>query len=420
MDASPLVKQFVVEDRFLSRVGAAWDVARIAAKFGSKDPGFAIVVRLRTGVGDHDLRLIQRIVRLERQLLGDRHAEPQVDAGRIGLIERVGVLQLLFVVDVKAARQTLVEQIRLGEGDAPAAAILALGGAELHVLAAAEEVGLRERHFGDRPFERRIAAGKADRSRRLVLDLDGHDHAVRRRAGPGRDMHRLEEVEVVEPALAAFDQRVIVGVAFADIELAPDHVIAGARVADDVDPLNVDLRRVIDGESERDRVVGVVAIAVRTHIGEGVAAPRQFARHRLDRLVDGGRIVDVARMLGDVGPQIVAGHFGKRDVTVTRWRRDTAGPHRRDGDDVALLLGVVNHVRVDDAKIGIAVAHVVFADRLFVGGERVWVVDVAGLEERQPVHLRRLHQALEPPVREGLLPTKVIDLMPVLSPSSIM
>ena len=79
---------------------------------------------------------------------------------------------------------------------------------------------------------------------------------------------RLEEAEVVQPTLGRFNHSVIVGVAFADIELAPDDVIARARVADDVDALDVDLRRVIDGERQSDLMRRVVALAMRPNVGE--------------------------------------------------------------------------------------------------------------------------------------------------------
>ena len=42
---------------------------------------------------------------------------------------------------------------------------------------------------------------------------------------------RLEVVEVLQPPLGAVDQHAVVGIAFRDIELAPDHVVARARVA---------------------------------------------------------------------------------------------------------------------------------------------------------------------------------------------
>ena len=84
-------------------------------------------------------------------------------------------------------------------------------------------------------------------------------------------MHLLEIAEPVQAAFAALDQGVVVGVAFADVEFAANDVIARARVADDVDAFDIDLRAVVDGEGERDLVRRFVALAVRAHIREGVA-----------------------------------------------------------------------------------------------------------------------------------------------------
>ena len=63
-------------------------------------------------------------------------------------------------------------------------------------------------------------------------------------ADPGfvGDLHRLEEVEVLDASLGAIDQGAVVGIAFGDVELAPDHIIAGTGIAADVDALDVGAR----------------------------------------------------------------------------------------------------------------------------------------------------------------------------------
>ena len=62
-------------------------------------------------------------------------------------------------------------------------------------------------------------------------------------------MDRLEEAQIVQATLGRLDHRVVVGVAFADVELATNDIVAGAGVADDVEPLDVDFRRVVDREA---------------------------------------------------------------------------------------------------------------------------------------------------------------------------
>ena len=81
----------------------------------------------------------------------------------------------------------------------------------------------------------------------------------------------LEIAEIVEAALGAVDEHPVVGVAFAEIELAADDVIAGAGVAAHVDPLDIDARSVLDHVAEVDRLGRGIARADRTDLREGVA-----------------------------------------------------------------------------------------------------------------------------------------------------
>src|SRR5271166_2695489 len=94
--------------------------------------------------------------------------------------------------NVKARREALAEEIRLGERRLPALGVLAVRDAQAHILAAAEEVRLRIGEFGQEALGRRVAAAEADRTRRLVFDLDHHDHAIGGRPWPVRDMNLLE------------------------------------------------------------------------------------------------------------------------------------------------------------------------------------------------------------------------------------
>ena len=64
----------------------------------------------------------------------------------------------------------------------------------------------------------------------------------------------LKKFEILDAPLGAIDQRAVVGIAFGDIELAPDDIIAGARVAADVDALDVGARAFVDDVDDADRV----------------------------------------------------------------------------------------------------------------------------------------------------------------------
>ena len=136
-------------------------------------------------------------------------------------------------------------------------------------------------------------------------------------------MHFLEVAEPVQAAFAAFDQSMVVGVAFADVEFAANHVIARARVAGDVDAFDIDFRAVVDGEGERDLVRRFVALAVRPHVREGVTQPRQLARDRIDRLFHGAGVIDVAGVQRDelfehlvVDPGDARGHGSAGDAVL--------------------------------------------------------------------------------------------------------
>ena len=247
------------------------------------------------------------------------------------------------MIDVEPRRQALTQEVGLGERRLPALAVLTVGHAQADVLAAAEKVRLGVGELGHDALRRRIAAAEADRAGRLVLDLDHHDDAVGRRARTVRNVDLLEVAEAVQPALGPLDHLVVVGVAFADVELAANDVVARPCVADDVDPLDVDFRTVVDRVAQRDRVVRRVAVAMRAHFREGVAVACDVAAHGVDRLVDPAGVVDVARAQSGepqqrrpVNGRDVRVHVHARDVVlrplVERDRDDVAGrvlPGRR-------------------------------------------------------------------------------------------
>ena len=307
------------------------------------------------------------------------------------------------MIDVETGGQPLAEEIRLGERRLPALAVLAVRNAQAHILAAAEEVRLGIGELGHDALSRRIAAAEADRAGRLVLDVDDDDHAVRRRARAVRDVDLLEVAETVQTAFGPLDQRMVVGVAFADIELAADDVVAGACVADDVDPLDIDLGAVIHGVLQRDGMVVGVALAVRPDFGEGVALARDVAAHGVDRLVHPSGVVDVAGLEVGVLEERRTAHL--RDVRIDRHARHVvlrAFVHG-DRDHVAGGIVLIDDVGIGDAEVGVAVLHVVAADGLLVGGEPVGIVHVGALEPRQEVHGARLHQVVQTVARDRIV-----------------
>src|SRR6202035_5235775 len=94
--------------------------------------------------------------------------------------------------------------------------------------------------------------------------------------------------------LGSVDKRAVVRIAFGDVELAPDYVIAGADIAADIDALDIGARALIDDEGNVDGASLRIAVAARANGGERIAAPRYLDGDLLDRLFDRLAVVDVA------------------------------------------------------------------------------------------------------------------------------
>ena len=191
-------------------------------------------------------------------------------------------------VEVEPGRHVMAQEIGIGERQVVGLVVLAAADRNPQGLAAAEEVGFLHRDFGDQALGGRHAGGDRERTGRLVLDVDDDDHLVGRRPLPGRDRHGLEVAERAQAAFSLVDQHPVVCVAFGNIELAANDVIAGLGVAADFDALDIGARALVDHVGDRDDVVGVVAIAARLHLGEHVALPRKLDGQILDGFLDFG------------------------------------------------------------------------------------------------------------------------------------
>jgi hypothetical protein len=110
------------------------------------------------------------------------------------------------------------------------------------------KIALADRNFADDAVRRGIAAAHRELAGQLLDDIDIDQHPVRGRAGLVGDAHALEIAEIVQPPLRPVDQDAVIGIAFEQIELAPDHMVARARIADDIDALDIDPRAFFDDE----------------------------------------------------------------------------------------------------------------------------------------------------------------------------
>src|SRR5712671_6264942 len=273
--------------------------------------------------------------------------------------------------------------------------MLAVLDGRLGVEAEAEQVALTDADLAHEAIGGGVAAGDRELARRLLLDVDVEDDAVGCRSRVGRDLHLFEVAQVLQAALGPSNQRPVVGVAFGDIELAPDHVIAGADVAADIDLLDVDARAILDREGEADGVGLRVAISARTHRREGKTLPRRFDRHVLDGLLHRLGVEDLAWR----HPQSRA-HQSRIQRAHVR-----AHIHRSNPELLALLDDEFHHEaarsrielnrRRHDAHVDIAMLQIEAPQQLAVGLDAIGIIDVVALQERQEPRLGRPHHLLE-------------------------
>ena len=366
-------------------VGARWvgDIGRIACI----RIGRAVVELVR----DRQLPLKSRVAQPETELLVELEAGAQSAAYSARIVARVCRLQLRLVEQVEARGDPVIHEVRLGEAKLDAARALAERGGDADVLAAAKEVLLAHRHFGDKSVHGGVAAGDRELAGELFLHVHQYDHAVGRRAGFIGDLHRLEEVEVLQSPLGPIDEHAIVRIAFVNIELAPDHPIARTAVATNRDAFDVDARPFLDHVGHVDGTGRKVAVAARLDLSEGVAEARELDGDFFERLLHLLGVIDRAFAAPNLGAQ-----HRRVDVAQVRQHVDLAelvllALVEREGDDetgarageqfAAAARAVDIHRCRHDAEIGIAILEIEAAQQLLVGIDPVGIVDILVAQE---------------------------------------
>ena len=139
--------------------------------------------------------------------------------------------------------------MRLGEAEIDLSALKTSGEAKPDILAFAHQIALGDADVADDAFARGVARAEGQLAGGLLLNLD--DQTTRSGALPGSVSMstRLEEAERAQAPPRRLDEQPIVGVALGETELAANHVVMGAEIADDVDALDIDVRTFVD----RDR-----------------------------------------------------------------------------------------------------------------------------------------------------------------------
>ena len=143
------------------------------------------------------------------------------------------------------------------------------------IVAAAEEIPLRQRDIADYSVAARIANAERELAGRLLDHLHDHDHAIVGGAGLGEDAHVAEIAEPLQPALGPIDQHAVEGIALGNVELAADDIVARARVAAHLDALDVDPRALVDDVGHADRQRVGVAVEPRPRLRERIAVARR-------------------------------------------------------------------------------------------------------------------------------------------------
>ena len=138
-----------------------------------------------------------------------------------------------------------------------------------------------------------------------------------------------------------------------------------------------------------------VAVALRAHAREGVAAPRRLDGDVLDRFLERLGVVDRA----DAHPQVGA-QAARIEAADIRADVDRAHPILLpfldlERDDEALALGIIFGQHRDDLNVGIAVLQIEAADQVAVGLDAVGVIDVGRAQERQQVAFAGLDDVLQ-------------------------
>ena len=229
-------------------------------------------------------------------------------------------------VDVDARRNPPTEEIGIGEAELVALRVRAAADGDAQIVAAAEEIPLRQRDVADDAVAARIADAERELAGRLLDHLHDDDDAIVRGAGLGEDAHVAEIAKALQPALGAIDQHAVEGIALGDVELAADDVVARARVAAHLDALDVDARALVDDVGDADRQRVRIAVEPRPRLRERIAVRGEVERDLLERLLDLAAGEDIALVGRDLPLQDRRVDAGNAGIDGDLRRTGSAGP----------------------------------------------------------------------------------------------
>src|SRR5581483_886195 len=265
--------------------------------------GFAIVMALvlivRGAIVEvrrqRNILLVNRVVQAKAYFLGERKAKPELRTDRARFIVRISGGVVLPGEKIDAPEHAIAEQIGLRIGQVDTFGLFTIRDGNLGVFALSHQVSFADAYRGEKSDGGGITALNGEFAGCVLFDVDVQDHAVGRRAAFVGDLDRLEIAEVLQPPFGAIYQCAIVGVAFADIEFAADHIVPRAIIAVNIDALDIGARAFLNEIRKINRSCLDIAVAARLNRGEGVTALRHFERQIVDGLLHRFGIVDIAR-----------------------------------------------------------------------------------------------------------------------------
>ena len=190
------------------------------------------------------------------------------------------------VVDVEADREGPVEEPGLGEADDALLGLRAGADPRRRFPALPEEVALRDVDRPEEAVDGREAAADREQAGRPLDHVDVHDDLRLVGAGRRRDVDGFEKAEVEQPLARPLHLLQREELALHERDLAAQDLVLAAHVADDVDPLDVDLGPFVDLEDDVHRRRVGRLFRAGGHLGGGVADGAVEVADGAERLAD--------------------------------------------------------------------------------------------------------------------------------------
>src|SRR5207302_8912661 len=147
-------------------------------------------------------------------------------------------------------------------------------------------------------------------------------------------------------------------------KLATDDLVKGANIADDVDPLDIDLRALLDIEGNVDSMLFPVPGDVRLDVDKSVTAVAEGIRQHRNRFFDGFGIVPIAGVNGQQRQHRLGRQVLDLDIDVDLPEPVSLAFVDGESNDEPIAVGCQLGNRGDHPEIGISLGQVKPAQQL--------------------------------------------------------